>query len=904
MTTIASVTARQILDSRGNPTIEVDAVLESGARGRAAVPSGASTGQFEAVELRDGGGYYAGKGVTHAVENVRGEIAAAVRGLDAADQETLDRRLISLDGTPNKGRLGANAILGVSLAVAKAAATEKNVPLYRSLGGEDATMLPVPMMNVINGGVHAANSIDLQEFMLVPLGAETFADALRIGAETYHELKKVLAGRGLATAVGDEGGFAPDLPSSEAAIGAIMEAADRAGHVDRVAIALDPASTEFFSDGVYRFEGREARGPEMSDFYAGLVDGFPIVSIEDGVAEDDWDAWKAMTDRLGGRIQLVGDDIFVTNPERLQRGIDAGVANAILIKVNQIGTLTETLEAISLARANGYATVISHRSGETEDATIADLAVATGAGQIKTGCTRSNGPGREVQPALEDRGGARRASRLSGSRSFSQARLTPRTRPLPWLSVPCAPTARRTKIVATIGPASTSLIVELIEAGMDAARLNFSHGTHEEHAEHARLVRQAQRDLDKPLALIADLQGPKLRVTHLPQTLVLARGDEIVIGPDGDGANVDIPVSPPVIGDVLEPGHDVLIDDGHVRLRVERVERPRAICTVVVGGRVASNKGVNLPGVPLPIPSLTPKDLADLEFALGLGADFVALSFVRSAADVAGLRQRIEEAGSPARVIAKIEKAEAVAVLDAVISESAAVMVARGDLGVEIGPAAVPLIQKQIITRSLERGRPVITATQMLESMVHEAEPTRAEASDVANAVLDGTSALMLSQETAVGEFPIEAVTVMDQIACAVEPSLGYRHELPEAADEPTVGQALSNAACDIAEVLRAKAIVVPTFSGRTASAVARLRPRRPIAAITHTESAAQQMALEWGVKPLVIPEVENVEELWGRAIAAAREAGVVNKGDRVVIAAGTHVNVPGTTNLIRVDIA
>jgi enolase len=385
VSTIAGVHARQILDSRGNPTVEVDVTLESGAFGRAAVPSGASTGQFEAVELRDGGDAYGGKGVSQAVGNVNGEIAAAVNGRDAADQASLDRSLCELDGTPNKGRLGANAILGVSLAVAKAAAAEHGVPLYRHLGGDGAAVLPVPMMNVINGGVHAANSIDLQEFMVVPVGAESFAEALRVGAETYHALKKVLSDQGLATAVGDEGGFAPDLPSSEAAIAAILEAAERAGHRERVAIALDPASTEFFSDGVYRFEGREAAGAEMAGFYTDLADEFPIVSIEDGVAEDDWEAWKTLTERLGDRIQLVGDDLFVTNPERLQRGIDAGVANSILVKVNQIGTLTETLEAIELARKNGYSAVISHRSGETEDATIADLAVATGVGQIKTG---------------------------------------------------------------------------------------------------------------------------------------------------------------------------------------------------------------------------------------------------------------------------------------------------------------------------------------------------------------------------------------------------------------------------------------------------------------------------------------------------------------------------------------
>ena len=385
MSAIAGVIARQILDSRGNPTVEVDVSLESGAFGRAAVPSGASTGQFEAVELRDGGDAYGGKGVERAVANVSGEIAAAVRGHDATDQAGLDGRLIELDGTPNKGRLGANTILGVSLATAKAAAAEHGVALYRHLGGDTASTLPVPLMNVINGGVHAANSIDLQEFMVVPVEADSFSEALRIGAETYHALKKVLSEQGLATAVGDEGGFAPDLPSSEAAIEAILEAADRAGHRERVAIALDPASTEFFADGVYRFEGREASGTEMTDFYAGLAEEFPIVSVEDGVAEDDWDAWKTLTERLGDRMQLVGDDLFVTNPERLQRGIDAGVANSILVKVNQIGTLTETLEAVALARSHGYSAVISHRSGETEDATIADLAVATGVGQIKTG---------------------------------------------------------------------------------------------------------------------------------------------------------------------------------------------------------------------------------------------------------------------------------------------------------------------------------------------------------------------------------------------------------------------------------------------------------------------------------------------------------------------------------------
>jgi enolase 1/2/3 len=382
---IGKVHARQILDSRGNPTVEVDVLLNSGARGRAAVPSGASTGVHEAVELRDGGAAYGGKAVTRAVANANEELANGVVGLDAEDQRALDRRLVELDGTANKGRLGANAILGVSLAVAKAAAQEQGLSLYRYLGGEDARTLPVPMLNVINGGAHAQNSIDLQEFMVVPAGASTFAEALQIGAEVFHALRAVLHERGLATAVGDEGGFAPDLGSSEEAIEAILEAAERVGHRERVAIALDPASTEFFTDGTYRFEGREADGAGMADFYADLAARLPVVSIEDGLAEDDWDAWRALTDRIGDRVQLVGDDLFVTNVERLRRGIESGVGNAILVKVNQIGTLSEALDAIALAREHGYAAVISHRSGETEDTTIADLAVATNAGQIKTG---------------------------------------------------------------------------------------------------------------------------------------------------------------------------------------------------------------------------------------------------------------------------------------------------------------------------------------------------------------------------------------------------------------------------------------------------------------------------------------------------------------------------------------
>jgi pyruvate kinase len=469
-----------------------------------------------------------------------------------------------------------------------------------------------------------------------------------------------------------------------------------------------------------------------------------------------------------------------------------------------------------------------------------------------------------------------------------------------------AETPRRTKIVATVGPASDSseTLLAIAEAGMDAARLNFSHGTHEEHAARIELVQEVSREVGRPIAIIADLQGPKVRIGDLPAPVNLRTGDEIVVATEEAARDGELPVAPTAVGEVLQPGHDILIDDGLVRLRVEAVERGRARCTVVIGGLVETHKGVNVPGVPVPIPSLTRKDMDDLDFALGLGVDFVALSFVRSAADVRDLRELIEAAGSHAHVIAKIEKSEAVEALDAILGEAEAVMVARGDLGVEIGTAIVPLIQKQIILAALERARPVITATQMLESMVHHAEPTRAEASDVANAVLDGSSALMLSGETARGEFPVEAVAYMDRITRAVEPSLGYRHELPDASEEPTVGQAMSNAACDLAESLGAEALLVPTFTGRTASAVARLRPRKPIIGMSHHDYALRQMAIEWGVTPMLIEEAVDVEDLWTRSLAAARESGLVEEGDLVVITAGTAVNLPGTTNVITVDVA
>ena len=390
MANIKDVRGREILDSRGNPTVEADVLLEDGSLGRAAVPSGASTGTREAVELRDGDpARYSGKGVTRAVANVNGEIRDAVVGMDAADQAAIDRRMIELDGSENKGRLGANAILAVSLAVAQAQARSEGVPLYRHLRGDADCPLPVPMMNIVNGGAHASNSVDLQEFMIVPLGAPTLREAVRYGAEVFHALKAVLAGRGLSTTVGDEGGFAPDLPSNESAIEVILEAIEKAGFRagTDIGLALDPASSEFYRDGNYHLEseGKVLDSAAFGDYLAAWVDQYPIVSIEDGMAEDDWEGWKLHTEKLGGRIQLVGDDLFVTNTSILQRGIDEGVANAILIKPNQIGTLTETLAAIDMATAAGYSAVVSHRSGETEDVVIADIVVGSDATQIKTG---------------------------------------------------------------------------------------------------------------------------------------------------------------------------------------------------------------------------------------------------------------------------------------------------------------------------------------------------------------------------------------------------------------------------------------------------------------------------------------------------------------------------------------
>ena len=420
MAAIEALGAREILDSRGNPTVEVEVLLDDGTVARAAVPSGASTGAFEAVELRDGGERYGGKGVEKAVQAVIDEIGPQIVGFEATEQRLLDQRLIELDGTPNKAKLGANAILGVSLAVARAAAESSELPLFRYLGGPNAHLLPVPMMNILNGGAHADSNVDIQEFMVAPIGAGTFAEGLRWGVETYHALKAVLKGRGLATGLGDEGGFAPNLGSNREALDLILEAIGKAGFTPGrdIALALDVAATEFFRDGAYEFEGSRRASSDLISYYGDLVANYPLVSIEDPLSEEDWDGWKAVTDALGGQVQIVGDDLFVTNPERIARGIASGTANALLVKLNQIGTLTETLDAVDLAHRAGYRTMTSHRSGETEDTTIADVAVATNAGQIKTGApSRSERVAKynqllRIEEELDD------AARYAGASSF------------------------------------------------------------------------------------------------------------------------------------------------------------------------------------------------------------------------------------------------------------------------------------------------------------------------------------------------------------------------------------------------------------------------------------------------------------------------------------------------------
>ncbi|MGD0273253.1 MAG: pyruvate kinase [Gaiellaceae bacterium] len=464
--------------------------------------------------------------------------------------------------------------------------------------------------------------------------------------------------------------------------------------------------------------------------------------------------------------------------------------------------------------------------------------------------------------------------------------------------------ARRTKIIATLGPASSSLddVRALAEAGADAFRLNFSHGEPAEHERLAGYVREAQTEIGRPLALIGDFQGPKIRLGEVDPPRTLELGEQVVLAAEEQASGAELPLAPAVAVSALARGHAVLIGDGTVRLRVEKLSRGKVTCVVVDGGEVSSHKGVNLPGVPLPLPSLTEKDLSDLELALGLEFDYVALSFVRAAADVSALRDLIGARHSDIGVIAKIELPQAVEALEEIVAAADAVIVARGDLGVEVGQVAVPLLQKRIIATALEYVRPVITATQMLESMVSSPEPTRAETSDVANAILDGTSALLLSEETAVGSYPLEAVRFMDEIARTVEPSLGSRHRIPQPGEQPTTGQAMSNAACDVAELLQARAILAPTFSGRTCSALACLRPRRPIIALSHNRHVLQRLALEWGVIPLEMTSCPNIDTLWQRSIEIVRSAGLVERGDRVVITAGTAVNVAGSTNVIKVE--
>jgi pyruvate kinase len=464
-----------------------------------------------------------------------------------------------------------------------------------------------------------------------------------------------------------------------------------------------------------------------------------------------------------------------------------------------------------------------------------------------------------------------------------------------------AAVTRRTKIVCTIGPVSSDpeFIEQLAWAGMDAARLNFSHGSRDDHLAVIHGVRRAQEVIGRPLAVIADLQGPKIRIGSLPEPRMVNTGDVVVLSGAGDGAQGDLEVTFPGLAEVVQPGTELLIDDGRVRVRVEHVQDGRVECRVEAGGLISSGKGVNLPGTPLPIPSMTEKDLADLDFALGNGVDYVALSFVRAAADVVDLRDRIATARSSARVMAKIEKAEAVANLEEIVAVSDAVMVARGDLGVEIGVADVPLVQKLIIRTARDNGRTVVTATQMLESMIHQPEPTRAEASDVANAVLDGSSGLMLSGETAVGRYPLEAVGVMNKIARVVEPSLGY-HD-PSLRRDASMSAILCHAACDIAEELDAAVIGVPTQSGSTARQVSRFRPRRPIVAASPYPHVLQQLALDWAVVPIVIEDAESIEDLWRRVADAVRDSGLAASGDRVVMTGGTALNLPGNADHILV---
>ncbi len=894
MTTIASVHARQILDSRGNPTVEVEVVTDAGAFGRAAVPSGASTGSHEAVERRDGGSAYGGKAVEGAVASVNDELGPALLGRDVHDQRGTDRLLCDIDGTPDKGRVGANGVLGVSLAVARASAAALGLPLWRSLGGPAAHVLPVPMMNVINGGAHADNALDLQEFMVVPHRAASFAEALRIGSEVYHALKARLHGDGLGTAVGDEGGFAPEISSAEAAIELILAAAGDAGHEDAVGIALDPAMTELYRDGAYHVEGRALSSAQLAEWWQSLCERYPVVSLEDAMAEDDWDGWRLLTERLGEQVQLVGDDLFVTNPERLARGI------------RRRSRERDPREGESDRHAQRGARC--DRAGRALGLPLGDLAPLgrdrgrhdrrhRGGDQCRADqdrCARTLGACRQVQPAAAHRGATRgvggvpRAERVRRAQRMSVA-------------------PRRTKIVCTMGPATSEepMIERLVAAGMDVARVNCSHGDPAELEALVMAVRAVEKRLDRPLAILADLPGPKLRVARLAEPRRVESGDELVLASTGAAGAEDLELGFELdFARVVRPGSPVMIDDGRVRLRVIEALGNRVRCRVETGGLIRSQKGVNLPGSYLPIPSITDRDREMLEYAVRWDVDYVALSFVRRAEDVEDLKRLVHGLGGRQRVIAKIEKLEAIEQLEAIVAVTDALMVARGDLGVEIGAAEVPMLQKRLIRMGREAGKTVITATQMLESMIDAPEPTRAEASDVANAILDGTSAIMLSGETAVGKYPVEAVDTMVRIAAAVEPEFAYRDTPFEATRQGPryISDVVGHAACDMAEIIEAAAIIVPTVSGETAREVSRHRPHRPIVACTPSLDVQRQLMLDWAVVPLALDPTKDVETLWLRSIDAVQRAGIAGPGDRVVITSGTNVNRPGATNTILVQ--
>ena len=898
MSAIVHVHARQVLDSRGNPTVEVEVGLESGAFGAAAVPSGASTGEHEAVELRDGGDEWLGKGVTRAVAHVNGEIADCVAGMDAREQREIDGAMIELDGTPTKARLGANAILGVSLAVAKAAAADADLPLYRWIGGTNAHVLPVPLMNVVNGGAHAQNSLDFQEFMLVPAGAASFSEALRIGVECYHALKALLKERGLSTSVGDEGGFAPDLGSAYDACEAILEAAERAGHREKVAIALDPATSELYRDGAYVLErqGGTLDGNGMIDLWADLADRFPIVSIEDGLAENDW-ADLADADRPPRRPHPARRRRPLRHERRLPPARHRGEGRQRDPRQGQPDRLADGDARRDRARA-AQRLRDDHLASLRRDRGRDDRRHRRRDGQRpdqdrRAGALRSH---RQVQPAAPHRGPARRPGRLSGLERVPARRPRP-----PEMHV------RRTKIVATIGPASSSpeAIAALIAAGMDGARLNMSHGNHDDHRTRATRVREAEAAAGRPIALIADLQGPKLRVGDLAAPITLERGTTVVIAGEDAAQDGDLPISPAVLGSVLQVGNDVLIDDGHVKLRVEAVERGRARCEVIVGGVVSSHKGVNLPGVPLPIPSITRKDLDDLEFALELGVDFVALSFVRSASDVRALRTLIEARGSTAHVIAKIEKAEAIAALDEILAESDAVMVARGDLGVEIGTRRRPAApEADHLPRA--RARPAgdhRDADARVDDPPDRADPGRGlrrrerdPRRNLGDHALRRDGGRRVPDRGGRGDEP-------DRLRRRAEPRLPAR-------DPPGRGRA-DDRPGDVERRLRhrrgARGQGDPRPDLHRPHGVCR-RPSAP-APPDHRGHPPGPLAAAHGARVGCDARSRSPRRTTSRTSgrvpsASPARAGSSSAGDRVVITAGTAVNIPGSTNVIKVDIA